>query len=307
MKIMVTGGAGFIGSHVADLLTDAGHHVTIIDDLSSGKLENIPSNASFHQTGITDPSIEKVFNNEKPEIVIHHAAQISVSSSVKDPVKDMETNIKGTILLLEAAVKHKVKKVIFASSGGAIYGEHDYFPADENHPYKPLSPYGIGKLAAEKYLYFYFKTYGLQYTSLRYSNVYGPRQDPYGEAGVVAIFIQKMLNGEQPVINGTGEQTRDFVFVKDVARANLAALNQDFTGEVNISTGKETDINQLFALSKSITRSSAREKYGPPLPGEQLRSVLSNKMARQVLGWFPQTTLAEGLEETVQSFKPNIT
>jgi len=303
MNILLTGGAGFIGSHVADLLINEGHSLTIIDDLSNGKKENIPENTSFYQLSITDSSIENIFEDKKPDIVLHHAAQVSVSSSVKDPFNDMEINIKGTVQLLEASVKHKVKKIIFASTGGAIYGEHDYFPADENHPLRPLSPYGIGKLSDEKYLYFYYKTYGLKYIALRYSNVYGPRQDPYGEAGVVAIFTSKMLSGEQPIINGTGEQTRDFVFVKDVAGANLMALDSDVIGEVNISTGKETSVNQLFSALKSTTGSNAPEKHGPPLPGEQLRSVLSCEKAKKDLGWYPKTSLKEGLGETVGFFK----
>jgi UDP-glucose 4-epimerase len=303
MKILLTGGAGFIGSHIADLFIQEGHHLSIIDDMSKGKKENIPENASFYQLSITDPSIEKVFKKEKPEILVHHAAQVSVNSSVKDPVKDMEINIKGSVILLEAALKHKVNKIIFASTGGAIYGEQNYFPADENHSLKPLSPYGIGKLSAERYIYYYYKTYGLKYTVLRYSNVYGPRQDPQGEAGVVAIFSKKILNHEQPVINGNGDQTRDFVFVKDVARANLLALNNDFIGEFNISTGIETSINRLISLFKSITRSCISEKHGPPLPGEQLRSVLSWKKAGMNLGWRPQTSLIEGLEQTVLYFK----
>lgn len=306
MNILLTGGAGFIGSHVADLLADNGYHVIIIDDLSSGKTENIPASASFYQISITDPAMGKIFSNVKPDMVVHHAAQISVSASVKDPFRDMDINIKGTVQLLQASVKNKVKKFIFASTGGAIYGEHDYFPVDENHPLRPLSPYGIGKLSAEKYIYFYYKTYGLNYMALRYSNVYGPRQDPYGEAGVVAIFINKMLNGGQPIINGTGNQTRDFVFVKDVARANLMALQSDMNGELNISTGVETSVTQLFVLLKSITRSRISEKHGPPLPGEQIRSVLSWEKAKKNLCWQPQVTLPEGLEETVQFFKKNI-
>ena len=303
MKILLTGGAGFIGSHVADLLTGDGHQVTIIDDLSKGKKKNIPEDATLCQLSITDPVVEKIFKDEQPDILIHHAAQISVSSSVKDPFNDMDINIRGTVQLLEASVKHRVKKIIFASTGGAIYGEHDYFPADENHPLRPLSPYGIAKLSAEKYLYFYYKTYGLKYTTLRYSNVYGPRQDPYGEAGVIAIFAEKMLGNAEPVINGTGDQTRDFVFVKDVARANLIAIKSDFLGEVNISTGEETTINQLFSMLKSITGSEAPEKHNPPLPGEQLRSVLAWEKAKKQLGWHPQTSLKQGLEETVQFFR----
>jgi UDP-glucose 4-epimerase len=226
-----------------------------------------------------------------------------VRRSVEDPLFDMEVNIRGTLNLLQNAVQHHVKKFIFASTGGAIYGEQDCFPAGEEHPQRPVSPYGIGKLAAEKYLFYYRTTYGLCYTALRYSNVYGPRQDPHGEAGVVAIFAMKMLDSGSPVINGSGAQTRDFVFVRDVAQANLLAINSDFSGEINISTAKETSINDLFSALKGITRSEAPEKHGPPVPGEQLRSVISCEKARQILGWSPTITLAQGLSETVQYFK----
>jgi len=303
MNIVITGGAGFIGSHVGDLLVSKGHHIAVVDNLSTGRKENIPKTASLYQVSIADQAIKEIFKKEKPDAVIHHAAQISVSASVKDPLHDMDINIRGTVHLLETAVQHNVKKFIFASTGGAIYGEHDYFPADEQHPVRPLSPYGIGKLAAEKYLYFYHKTYGLCYTVLRYSNVYGPRQDPFGEAGVVAIFSKKMLAGEQPVINGTGEQTRDFVFVKDVAAANLQALEKGCIGEFNISTGKETTVKELFNLLKSITVSPAQAIYGPALPGEQMRSVLAWDKAKAQLGWQPRISLEQGLQETVEFFK----
>ncbi|MCX8044144.1 MAG: NAD-dependent epimerase/dehydratase family protein [Desulfobacterota bacterium] len=303
MKIILTGGAGFIGSHVADLLLSKGYTVAIIDDLSSGKKENVPEGAILYHMSITDKRIQDVFEQEKPDVVIHHAAQISVSASVKDPLFDLDINIRGTVHLLQTAVHFKVRKFIFASTGGAIYGEHEYFPADERHPLRPLSPYGVSKLAAEKYLYFFYTTHGLNYTVLRYSNVYGPRQDPFGEAGVVAIFTQKMLHGEQPIINGSGEQTRDFVYVGDVAAANLRALETDCIGEFNISTGIETSVNQLFHLLKKITASPAPEVHGPALPGEQLRSVLSWKLAEQRLGWRPMVSLQDGLQATVDFFK----
>jgi len=303
MKILVTGGAGFIGSHVAELFLRTGHDVAVLDDLSSGKRDNVPEGASFHQCSITDPAAGEIIKHEKPDVLVHHAAQISVSASVKDPLFDLSVNIRGTVQLLQAAVKYRVRKVIFASTGGAIYGEHDYFPADERHPLRPLCPYGISKLAAEKYCSFFYATHGLRYTVLRYSNVYGPRQDPYGEAGVVAIFAQKMLNGHQPVINGSGEQTRDFVFVGDVADANMRALESDCIGEFNISTGLETSINTLFRALKKITGSSASEVHGPAMPGEQLRSVLSWNRAHEMLGWQPRISLEEGLQQTVNFFK----
>jgi UDP-glucose 4-epimerase len=303
MKIVLTGGAGFIGSHIADVLVSEGHKLTVIDNLSSGKIDNVPPLATFYQCDILDPLLGDILKQEAPEVIIHHAAQISVRRSVEDPLLDMEINIKGTLHLLHHAVRCTVKKFIFASTGGAIYGEQDYFPATEDHPQRPVSPYGIGKLAAEKYLFYYKKTYGLSYVALRYSNVYGPRQDPHGEAGVVAIFTEKMLNSGTPVINGSGAQTRDFVFVRDVARANLLALNSDFSGELNISTGKETSVNALFYALQTITRSTASEKHGPPIPGEQMRSVISYAKAHQVLGWQPRTSLEQGLQETVHYFK----
>jgi len=303
MNILLTGGAGFIGSHVADALLEDGNRVAIIDDLSTGRRENVPHKASFHKKSITDPDLSDVFIEEQPDVVIHHAAQISVSSSVKNPIGDMEINIKGTLQLLETAVKHGIKKFIFASTGGAIYGEHDYFPADENHPVRPLSPYGIAKLAVEKYLFFYYTTHGLPYTTLRYSNVYGPRQDPYGEAGVVAVFTMKMLAGADPTINGTGEQTRDFVFVKDVAGANLLAVRHNVVGEFNISTARETTINDVFSILQTTTGARVSETHGPAMPGEQMRSVIAWGKAQKQLGWSPATPLQDGLYQTVQYFK----
>ncbi len=303
MKILVTGGAGFIGSHVCDLLIGNGHTVSVIDNLSTGKKENLPADTSLYETSIADNDLISVLQEVRPDAVVHHAAQISVGASVKDPFYDMDINIRGTLNLLQACVSCSVKKFVFASTGGAIYGEHDYFPADELHPLRPLSPYGISKLAGEKYVYFYHKTYGIDYTVLRYSNVYGPRQDPFGEAGVVAIFSQKMLAGEQPVINGTGEQTRDFVFVKDVARANICAVEQNKPGEFNISTGTETTVNRLFAVIKNITGSKADEVHGSAVPAEQLRSVLSWDKAHAELGWEPAYRLESGLAETLDYFR----
>ena len=303
MKILLTGGAGFIGSHIADLLIEEGHDIAILDDLSNGKVENINPKATFYHLNILDKKLADIFKKERTEVVIHHAAQISVRDSVKNPIHDMEINIKGSLSLLEHCIKHNIKKFIFASTGGALYGEQDYFPADENHPTRPLSPYAIAKLSTEKYLFFYYNTYNLPYISLRYANVYGPRQDPYGEAGVVAIFTQRMLQGNQPVINGDGKQTRDFTYVYDVARANLLALKREVTGEINISTGIETPINQIFDEIKKSTLSSVPELHGPPMPGEQLRSVLSSGKAKRVLGWEPNTSLTEGLKSTVAFFQ----
>ena len=303
MKIMITGGAGFIGSHVADMLLDNGHAVVIVDDLSNGKKENINPRAAFYHISILDSGLAEIFRKEGPEVVIHHAAQISVRESVKDPLHDMEINIKGSVQLLEHCKNNQVRKVIFSSTGGALYGEQDYFPADENHPMRPLSPYAIAKLSVEKYLFFYFTTHRLPYTALRYANVYGPRQDPFGEAGVVAIFSQKMLKGDQPTINGDGNQTRDFVYVGDVALANLLALQHEVTGEINIGTGVETSINTIFNEIRSLVAPGTPEVHGPAMPGEQLRSVLSYQKARTVLGWEPTMPLTEGLKHTVDFFR----
>ena len=304
MKILITGGAGFIGSHVADLLIENNFDISVIDNLSSGKLENVNPKARFYNCDIKDSQIFKIIEAEKPQIVIHKAAQMSVRNSVEDPVNDASINIIGGLNVLEACRKLKVEKVIFASSGGVVYGEQQYFPADENHPTKPISPYGVAKLSFEKYLYYYNFTFGLKYIALRYANIYGPRQDPYGEAGVVAIFSKKLLNSGQPVINGDGKQSRDYVYVKDVAAANLLAVRNDFTGEINIGTGIETDVNSLFdILKKAAGQNQLKEVHAPAKEGEQRRSVLSNKRAKEILGWAPGMELRTGLAKTFEWFK----
>ena len=302
-KVLVTGGAGFIASHVVDLLIGKGLHVSVVDNLSSGKRENLNSGATFYESDIRDSEMNKIIGDVNPDVIIHHAAQISVRESVNDPVYDASINILGSLNLLEASVKSGVKKFIFASTGGAIYGEQDYFPADELHPVKPISPYGIAKLSVEKYLFYYKEVYGLDYVALRYSNVYGPRQDPHGEAGVVAIFSQKMLANEQAVINGDGNQTRDFVYVKDVAEANLNALKSNVSGEINIATGLETTVNELFRITNNIVGGEIEEVHGPSMKGEQLRSVLNWSLAKKMLNWEPRINLEDGLRETVDYFR----
>lgn len=307
MKILVTGGAGFIASHITDAFVNEGHQVVVLDDLSSGFEKNINTKAKFVKGNICDKElVEKLFNQEKFDIVNHHAAQMDVRRSVKDPAFDANTNILGTINLLQNAVKSKVKKFMFASTGGAVYGEQSYFPADENHPTQPRSPYGISKLAVEKYLFFYNAEYGLNYTILRYANIYGPRQNPFGEAGVVAIFSTKLLKGEQPIINGSGEQTRDYVFVDDVVKANLLTLNDNSNDIYNIGTGIETNVNQLFHRLNKIIGANKEEKHGPAAPGEQMRSVISSDKFYNKFGWKPSTTLEEGLKQTVESFRNNL-
>jgi UDP-glucose 4-epimerase len=302
-KILVTGGAGFIGSHVVNKLIEEGHEVIIIDDLSTGRQLNINPNAKFYHLDIQSPKLEAVFKKERPSYVSHHAAQIDVRRSVSDPVFDAGVNILGTINILQNCVNFKVKRIIFASSGGAIYGEQTMFPAAEDHPLNPVSPYGISKLVAEYYLHYYKVMYGMDYVSLRYANVYGPRQDPYGETGVVAIFIQKMLAGEQPIINGNGKQTRDFIYVGDVAEANVLALQHNLEGNIfNIGTGVETSVEQLFNGLKKIINPLINKRYGPSKQGEQIRSVIDYAKAKKILHWEPKTPLSYGLSNTCKYF-----
>jgi len=303
MKILVTGGAGFIGSHVVDAFINAGHQVSIIDNLLTGREENINPLTTFYKMDIRDEKVAEIFATEKFDVVDHHAAQMDVRRSVDDPIFDAQNNILGTINLMQASVKHGVKKFIFISTGGAIYGEQDYFPADEEHPTRPLSPYGITKLTGEKYLHFYHQTYGLKYVILRYANIYGPRQNPHGEAGVVAIFSTKLLAGEQPIINGDGTQTRDYVYVQDVVNANLKALEYNHINYFNIGTGIETDVNEIFNLLNQFSGGHANEQHGHSKPGEQLRSVLNHKKAKDVLNWSPKTDLKTGLQKTIEYFK----
>jgi UDP-glucose 4-epimerase len=303
MKVLVTGGAGFIGSHIVDGLIEDKYEVVVVDDLSTGREENIHKKAKFYKLDIQNPKLEEIFQKEKPDYVNHHAAQKDVRVSVSDPILDAKINILGTINLLQNCIKYKVKKVIFASTGGAIYGEQKIFPAPEDHPTRPISPYGITKLIAEHYLYYYKAIYGLDYVSLRYSNVYGPRQDPHGEAGVVAIFIQKMLNGEQPIINGDGEQTRDFVYAGDIVMANILAMNNNTSESIfNIGTGVETTINQIFFRIRDIVNPHIKEKHGPRKEGEQRRSVVDYIKAKEILHWQPRVSLIDGLEKTVKYF-----
>jgi len=301
MRVLVTGGAGFIGSHVAELLLAGGHEVAVVDDLSRGRRKNVPGGAAFYDLDVRSGSRE-VFEEFAPEAVCHQAAQVSVRRSVAEPVLDLEINTAGTLRLLENCVRHDVGSFVFASTGGAIYGEQREFPASEDHPEYPISPYGVSKLAAERYLRFYEAHYGLPYVALRYANVYGPRQDPHGEAGVVAIFASRLASGETCTINGTGEQTRDYVYVEEVARANVLALEGGPSGAYNVGTGIETSVNELYETMADLSGRALPAKRGTAKPGEQLRSAMDPAKAERVLGWRPKVGLREGHEKTLAFF-----
>ncbi|MGB5893036.1 MAG: NAD-dependent epimerase/dehydratase family protein, partial [Ignavibacteriaceae bacterium] len=285
---------------------EEGHVVVILDDLSTCFEKNINPKAKFVKLNIGDEKVSNLFEEEKFDVVNHHAAQMDVRRSVVDPAFDANTNILGTINLLQNSVKHGVNKFMFASTGGAVYGEQEYFPADENHPTNPVSPYGISKLSVEKYLYFYFNEHKLNYTILRYANIYGPRQNPFGEAGVVAIFSTKLLKGEQPIINGTGEQTRDYVFVKDVVKANILTLADEESDIYNVGTGIETNVNELYNILNDIVGNGQEEKHGPAAAGEQMRSVITSQKLFDKFNWKPSTKLIDGLKESADFFKINI-
>jgi len=306
MKILVTGGAGFIGSHIVDALIDQGHDVCIVDNLSTGDQLNVNPKAKLHICDINGSELINIFETEKPEMVFHVAAQIDVRKSVADPAADAKENIIGSINVLECCKKVGVKKIIFSSTGGAIYGEADVLPTPETYSEKPISPYGIAKLAVEKYLHYYQVVHGLSYVVLRYANVYGPRQNNKGEAGVVAIFCTKILNGVSPVINGDGEQTRDYVCVFDVVSANILALNKDVLGIYNIGTGKESSVNQLAREIKTALGSEMDFSHGEAKVGEQQRSCLDNSKAKKELAWEPKFNLQQGIKETANWFSGSI-
>ena len=307
MRILITGGAGFIASHVADAYLAAGHEVEIIDDLSSGRKENVASKAVLHEMDIRSDGVDALLKEGKFDVVSHHAAQMDVRRSVADPQFDASVNVLGGLNIFEAARKHGVKKIIFASTGGAIYGEQDYFPADEDHPTRPLSPYGITKLSTEKYLFYYKEVYGIDSVTLRYANIYGPRQNPHGEAGVVAIFASKLIKGEQPLINGTGKQTRDYTFVGDVAQANVLALTYEGSDVFNVGTGIEHDVNYLFTHLSKALRPDCPEQHAEAKAGEQQRSVITSEKMFRTFGWRPMMGLDQGLAKTAAWFKEHVT
>ncbi|HWV38009.1 MAG TPA: NAD-dependent epimerase/dehydratase family protein [Vulgatibacter sp.] len=306
MKVLVTGGAGFIGSHVADRILEAGHEVTVLDDLSSGKREQVPQGAGFVHADIRSEAAAKLIRDERFDAVVHQAAQIDVRKSVTDPRFDADVNLSGLLNLLEASSAAGVKRFLFASSGGACYGEQEAFPAPESHPTRPVSPYGVSKAAGELYLGYYAAEKKLSYCALRYANVYGPRQDPLGEAGVVAIFAGRCLSGSACTIYGDGKQTRDYVYVGDVARANLLALDSDYVGPLNIGTGVETDVVELHRRIAAATGSSLEPRFADPRAGEQRRSCIDPAMAGRVLGWRPEVSLEEGIARTAAFFRERL-
>jgi len=300
MRILVTGGAGFIGSHVADAYLKAGHRVAVVDALVSAGGNRAPAGAGFYPVDIRSRELADVFREERPEVVSHHAAQANLRRSIEDPAGDAEVNVLGTLRLLDLAVRHKTKQVIFASTGGALYGEPRSIPVSEDDPILPLAPYGFHKYLGEQYLGYYRRVHGLEATVLRYANVYGPRQDPSTEAGVISIFADAMLAGRAPVIFGDGTQTRDFVYVGDVAEANVRALGRSIAVPVHISTGVETSVNDLAARLVALTGTAVRPTNGPAIPGEVHRIALGIDRAEAVLGWRARTSLEEGLRRTVE-------
>ena len=307
MKVLVTGGAGFIGSHVVDTFLAAGHSVAVVDDLSTGKQSNLDARARFHLADIRDAdALAKIFDAEQPEAISHQAAKANVRESMEKPVLYADVNVLGSLNLLEQARHRGIKRFIYASTGGAVYGEPQFLPVTEDHPINPLDPYGASKHHVEHYLNLYHQNFKLPYSILRYPNVYGPRQDPFGEAGVVAIFCRMMLRGEQPTINGSGKQERDFVYVGDIARANLLALEGEHDGIYNIGSGRGTDINTLFGKLSEIVLFAAEPKYGPAKLGEVFKIYIDASKASRDFGWEPKATFEEGLKETVEYFRKHL-
>jgi UDP-glucose 4-epimerase len=304
MKVLVTGGAGFIGSHVVDQCIQHGYEVVIVDDLSTGRESNLNPEAKLYRMDIRDTKLKEVFEREKPDYVDHHAAQMDVRRSIVEPLFDADVNILGSINLIECARQFGVKRIVYISTGGAVYGEPEYLPCDEAHPINPICQYGASKHTVEHYLFMYKENYGLDYTVLRYPNVYGPRQDPHGEAGVVAIFSGQMLRDDQVVINGDGEQARDFVYVGDCARANLMAIQASRgLGIVNLGSSRGTTVNEIFEKLGNISGYSRDARHGPAKVGETRKIYLDARKAQRELGWQPEIDLEDGLQRTVEYFR----
>lgn len=303
-RVLITGGAGFIGSHVADALLRAGHRVAVLDDLSTGDRDLLPPGAEFFEGDVRDTAfVRETFETFRPEVLYHLAAQMDVRRSVADPAFDARVNVLGSLNLLDAGVASGLSRVVFASTGGAVYGEQEVFPAPETHPADPLSPYGVAKLAVEKYLHVYAEVHGLSYAALRFANVYGPRQNPFGEAGVVAIFAHRLLDGSEPLINGDGLQTRDYVYVGDVVAANVAALDGPERIVVNIGTGRESTVIDVYRGVVKAVGWGGAEEHGPAKAGEQRRSVIDPVRAWETWGWRPQFAMEDGLRRTVDYFR----
>jgi UDP-glucose 4-epimerase len=308
MKILVTGGAGFIGSHVVDAYIAAGHDVAVLDDFSTGQESNVNPAATVHRVDLRDKAhVETVVASFKPDIVNHHAAQSEVPKSVADPAYDAHVNIVGALNVLKASVDNSVRKFIFSSTGGALYGEPDVVPADEDHPLRPLSPYGMSKVAFEQYLGTFQRTFGMNFTVLRYANIYGPRQDFHAEEGrVIAIFASRMIEGKPLTIDGDGTQSRDMLHVGDVATANLAALEKGSGGTYHISTGIPVTVNDLFRKLALLTEYKLKPRFGPARKGDVYRIAIDNSRAQRELDWRPQITLEEGLRLTVEYFRHQV-
>jgi UDP-glucose 4-epimerase len=306
VKVLVTGGAGFIGSHAVDRLLAAGHAVDVVDNLATGRRERVPAAARLHVCDLRDRRLDALLAAARPEVVVHVAAQAAVSRSVADPRFDASVNVLGTIGLLEACRRAGVRRAVYTSTGGAAYGDTDVVPTPEDHPLRPASPYGVSKTTAERYLECWAGLTDSRALTLRLANVYGPRQDPAGEAGVIAIFTSRLLSGAPCVVNGDGEQTRDYVYVGDVADAIARAVKSDAVGVANIGTGAETTVNELYRQLMRLTGAGRPAEHGPARPGEQRRSVLDASRAKALLGWSTTTSLDEGLAQTVAWFRKEL-
>jgi len=305
MKFLVTGGAGFIASHIVDRLIDEGNQVVIVDDLSTGSKDNLNPKARFYNMDICSPELVSVFEAERPDYVNHHAAQVLVVRSLREPMMDARLNIEGSLNVIYLSKMYGVKKIIYASTGGALYGEPECLPVDENHPINPLAPYGVSKHTVEHYLHLYGIDYGLNYTILRYPNVYGPRQNPHGEAGVIAIFTEKMIKGKIPKIFGDGTATRDYVYIDDIVEANLLAVEKGDRGTYNLGSNKETSVNEIFSLLKAKLDFPLKPIYESKRPGEVYRICLTNDKAKAELGWSPKVSLEEGIKRTANYYRRN--
>ncbi len=303
MKFLVTGGAGFIASHIVDRLINEGYEVVIVDDLSTGSEGNLNPNARFYKMDIRSPELASIFEDEKPDYVSHHAAQVLVARSLREPMLDCWLNIEGSINIIHLSQKYGVKKIIYASTGGALYGEPEYLPVDEDHPVNPLAPYGATKHTVEHYLYMYGVNNGLNYTVLRYPNIYGPRQNPHGEAGVIAIFTQKMLDAEQPIIFGDGTATRDYVYIDDIVDANMLAVTNGDRLICNLGSNIETSVNEIFDLLKEEFQFPLNPIRKPKRVGEVYRICLTNERAKAELGWSPKVPFEEGVRRTVEYYR----